>query len=301
MTGGAGFIGSNLVENLLANGDEVTVLDNLSTGRLENIHSKSVRVEKFDLVDGDENSLLEHLKGVDVVYHLSANADVRWGWNHPLRDLEQNTLATARIAEAARKAEVADFVFTSTGSVYGEALSFPTPESECLSAQTSLYGASKISAENFLQAYSENNSFRVTVFRLVSVLGPHYSHGHVVDFVAQLREHPEFLTVLGNGQQKKSYIHVADVVSALRLVRASGRFESFNLGTREVITVRESAAIIADTMNLSPEFRFGEEDRGWVGDNPVIFLDSAKAEAVGWTCAKTIEESIIETVMWLLR
>src|SRR5262249_54570563 len=160
----------------------------------------------------DENRLTEALAGSEFVFHLAANADVRFGTNHPRRDLEQNTIATFNVLEAMRANGIAKIAFSSTGSVYGEAKTIPTPEDAPCPVQTSLYGASKIAGEGLISAYCEGFGFQGWIFRFVSVLGPRYTHGHVFDFFRKLSADPTRLEVLGNGTQRKSYMHVNDCV-----------------------------------------------------------------------------------------
>ena len=302
ITGGAGYIGSTLADALQARGDEVHIIDNFSTGREEFLADFAGTIHRLDLTD--EGAPFESIfEGAHTVYHLAANADVRFGWNDTRRDLKQNVIATLRVAEAAAAAGVVDVVFSSTGSVYGEATQIPTPEDTAFPDQTSLYGASKAAAEAYLSAFATNGSFRVTVLRFVSVLGPRYTHGHVIDFIRQLTEHPDHLTVLGNGTQRKSYMHIDDCIQGVIGLRASdegSRFGVFNLGVPDACTVKDSVGWITERMGLSPTITFGEDDRGWVGDNPFILLDVEKARGNGWQAEHGIRESVQTTVDWIL-
>lgn len=300
ITGGAGFIGSNLADRLNSLGLSVVVIDNLSTGRLRHLEGSAAKVINLDILEGVDR-IAPHLEGVDTVFHLAANADVRFGWDHPARDLNQNVVATAVVAEAAAKCGIEEFVFASTGSIYGEASMFPTPEDVPMPIQTSLYGASKISAESFLAAYATADKFKVTVFRFVSVLGPRYSHGHVIDFVRQLRNDSSLLTILGDGKQRKSYMHVDDCVEALVNLRSERTFDVFNLGSPSYCDVFTSASWICSQMGVDPRFIYKGGDRGWIGDNPFILLDVKKAEQHGWKTQRSIEESVRDTVDWLIR
>jgi UDP-glucose 4-epimerase len=309
VTGGAGFIGSSVVDGLLARRHEVVVLDNFSTGDhrfLEGAREEGVdrlSVVEIDLF-GEAERLRGLLDGADVLVHLAANADVRFGWDHPRRDIDQNLLVTHQLLDAARSVGLRRVIFSSTGSVYGEAQQIPTPENAEFPVQTSLYGASKAAAEGLLAAYAEGAEFAVTVFRFVSVLGPRYTHGHVVDFVRQLTHRPDLLTVLGNGTQRKSYMDVSDCVEAVTTFATNGRvepgFEVFNLGNDAFCTVRDSVGWITERMGLDPAIDFGTEDRGWVGDNPFIYLDTARVRATGWEPRFTIRESVERTVDYLL-
>jgi UDP-glucose 4-epimerase len=243
VTGAAGFIGSNLVDRLLALGHDVVGFDNFSTGQ-ERFLVGARRLPSFSLIRGDtldQQALAEAMNGSDVVFHLAANADVRFGTEHPRRDLEQNTIATFNVLEAMRAAGVRRIAFSSTGSIYGETSLIPTPESAPFPVQTSLYGASKLAGEGLVQAYCEGFGFESYIFRFVSILGERYSHGHVFDFYRSLRRDPARLRVLGNGRQRKSYLYVHDCIDAILLVleRARDRVNVFNLGADESCEVND--------------------------------------------------------------
>ena len=221
--------------------------------------------------------------GARAVVHLAANADVRFGWESPRRDLEQNVIVTHNVLEGMRLAGVPRLLFSSTGSVYGECAVVPTPEDAPFPVQTSLYGASKAAAEGYVAAYAEAGLLQGTVFRFVSVLGPRYSHGHVIDFVRQLRADPSRLRILGDGRQRKSYMHVSDCVAAVvGQIEATSPFEVFNLGVDGYCTVSDSAGWIAERLGLDPKLEYTGGDRGWIGDNPFIYLATGKARAAGW-------------------
>jgi UDP-glucose 4-epimerase len=302
VTGGAGFIGSNLCDELLASDHAVVALDNLSTGRVEFLSSasKSPAFELIELDLLDAARLAEVLEGADAVVHLAANADVRFGWLAPRRDLEQNVIATHNLLEAMRMTDVGRLVFASTGSVYGEAPVVPTPETCPFPVQTSLYGASKLAAEGLIQAYAEGTDLSATIFRFVSILGRNYTHGHVFDFVRSLRKDSSVLPILGDGGQRKSYLEVDDCVAALSSQLDAGhKLEIFNLGTEELCTVDESAGWICSRLGVEPRFEHSGGDRGWVGDNPLILLDTAKIRATGWQPRWPIREAVERTVDFL--
>ena len=305
LTGAAGFIGSNVADRLLADGHTVVGYDNFSTGReefLENArHSAGFEFHRGDLLD---QPALEHaMAGADLVIHLAANADVRFGTEHPTKDLEQNTIATSNVLEAMRATGTRRIAFSSTGSVYGEAEVIPTPEGAPFPIQTSLYGASKLAAEGLIAAYCEGFGFQACIFRFVSILGERYTHGHVFDFYKQLLAHPERLDVLGNGAQRKSYLYVQDCIDAilLALEKAPGRVNIFNLGTDEYCQVNDSIRTICERLQLTPEIRYSGGDRGWIGDNPFIFLDCARIRALGWKPKLSIREGIVKTLDYLQR
>ena len=304
VTGGAGFIGSNLVGALVERGDNVTVIDNFSTGHREFLEqplsSGRLIVEALDLLD-DSPRLASVFEGADAVVHLAANADVRFGLDHPRRDLDQNVIATHNVLEAVRQSGVPELVFSSTGSVYGETEVIPTPEDAPFPRQTSLYGASKAAAEGFIAAYAEGFGLRATVYRFVSILGAAYTHGHVIDFVAQLTDHPDHLHILGDGSQRKSYLEVGDCIAAIsgRLGHAAG-FEVFNLGVDDYCTVNDSAGWISERLGVEPKRTYGGGERGWVGDNPFIFLDTGKIRATGWESRWSIRDAVERTVDFLV-
>ena len=304
ITGGAGFIGSNLAEAVLDAGYAVRVLDNLSTGAEVFLESarRSPRFEmiRCDLVD-DQQRLPELMAGAAAVVHLAANADVRHGWSNPTRDVRENVVATQNVLEAMRQTGVRQLVFSSTGSVYGEAPLIPTPEDCPFPLQTSLYGASKVAAEGLISAYTEGCDLRATIFRFVSNLCPRYTHGHVIDFTRQLLADPGRIRVLGDGSQRKSYIHVADTCTAIvAALRAEHRLEVYNLGTEGYCSVRESLSWICDRLGVSPVVEFEGGDRGWVGDNPFIYLDTQKLRATGWRSRHSIRDAIVTTVDYIL-
>ena len=303
VTGAAGFIGSNLVDRLLADGHEVTGFDNFSTGRSEFLEgalaAPGFRLERGDLLDSE--ALARAMDGAELVFHMAANADVRFGTQHPRRDLEQNTLGTANVLEAMRERGVARIAFPSTGSVYGEPAIFPTPEDAPFPVQTSLYAASKLAAEALIEAYAEGFGMQGYIFRFVSILGERYTHGHVLDFHRQLREHPEHLDVLGDGKQRKSYLYVQDCVDAMLLAveSAGARLSIFNLGTDEYCAVNDSIGWISERMGCTPRLRYQGGERGWVGDSPFIFLDCSRIRALGWRPKLSIREAVGRTVDYL--
>jgi len=305
VTGCAGFIGSNLVDRLLQDGHEVIGYDNFSTGQAEFL-AEARQSPRFSLMCGDTldlNRLTQATSGADAVFHLAANADVRFGTHQPRKDLEQNTIATANVLEAMRANGVRRIAFASTGSIYGEPHVFPTPEDAPFPTQTSLYGASKLAAEGLIAAYCEGFDFQGYIFRFVSILGERYTHGHVFDFYKQVCDHPDTLHVLGNGKQRKSYLSVPDCIDAilLALEKAREKVNIFNLGTDEYCQVDDSIGWICEHLGVSPQRIYAGGERGWVGDSPFIFLDCTRVRVLGWRPRLSIREGVIQTVQYLQR
>lgn len=308
VTGAAGFIGSTLVDRLLADGHAVVGWDNFSTGQERFLEAARAHPH-FRLVRGDNldlPALTAAMPGCDLVLHFAANADVRFGTQHPRKDLEQNTTATFNVLEAMRANGIKRIGFASTGSVYGECAVIPTPETAPFPVQTSLYGASKLACEGLLSAYGEGFGFECYIFRLVSILGERYPHGHILDFHRQLLAHPDWLKILGDGTARKSYLYVQDLADAILHVLQLGtardakhRTQIYNLGTTEYVMVNDSIGYICRTLGVKPARQYTGGDRGWVGDNPFIFLDTAKIAATGWKPKLTIEQAVVQTVRWL--
>jgi UDP-glucose 4-epimerase len=312
VTGAAGFIGSNLIDKLLARGLSVTGWDNFSTGQSRFLKS-ACENPLFRLIKGDNldlASLGRAMSGCDFVFHLAANADIKDGWQQPRKDLEQNTIATFNVLDAMRANGVRRIAFSSTGSTYGEAVvtpDRPTPENDAFPIQTSLYAASKVAGEGLISSYAEGAQLdEAYIFRFVSILGERYTHGHVFDFYQQLLEHPDRLRVLGDGQQRKSYLYVQDCVDAmLHVIEASTarnakhHTQIYNLGTPEYVRVNDSIHYICKALGVTPKLEYTGGDRGWIGDNPFIFLDTKKIQATGWKPQLTIAAGIEKTLGWL--
>jgi len=304
VTGCAGFIGSNLTDRLLRDGHSVVGYDNLSTGRMVFLE-EAQKSANFRLVRGDNLDLpvlTRAVEGVDMVFHLAANADVRFGTEHPSKDLEQNTVATFNVLEAMRANDVKRIAFSSTGSVYGETEVIPTPEDAPFPVQTSLYGASKVSGECMIQAYCEGFGMQACIFRFVSILGERYTHGHVYDFCRKLLADPTQLYVLGNGRQRKSYLYIQDCVDAIltAVEKAEDCVNIFNLGTDEYCEVNDSIGWISERLGVQPELSYSGGERGWIGDNPFIFLDCQKIRSLGWKPKLSIKEGVVKTVEYLI-
>jgi UDP-glucose 4-epimerase len=306
VSGCAGFIGSNLVDRLLQDGHTVTGYDNFSTGQREFL-AEALNSSRFHLVQGDvldSNRLRSALQNIDFVFHLAANADVRHGTEQPSKDIEQNTLATFNVLEAMRQNGVRLIAFSSTGSIYGEPELFPTPENCPFPVQTSLYGASKLAGEGLISAYCEGYGMQGYIFRFVSILGERYTHGHVFDFYRKLLENPDEIEVLGDGKQRKSYLHIQDCISAMLTAinhpDLQAKVNVFNLGTDEYCAIDESLGWICERMGLNPVRHYTGGERGWIGDSPFIFLDCSRIRSLGWRPQLTIHQSVERTLDYLV-
>ncbi|MFA6889314.1 MAG: NAD-dependent epimerase/dehydratase family protein [Candidatus Woesearchaeota archaeon] len=304
VTGGAGFIGSHIVDRLLQEGNEVTVYDNFCTGKKLFI-KHNINNPRFKLIEADvlnTITLNNAMKGHDFVFHLQANADVRGGITKTKVDLEQNTIATWNVLDAMRINNIKKIAFSSSATVYGEPKQFPTPENYPL-IQTSLYGASKLAGEAMIEAYCEYYDIQCFIFRFVSWIGERYTHGVIFDFIKKLQHNPTELEVLGDGNQKKSYMYVGDGVEGIFFAIKNFKEQKniFNLGHTEFINVLKVADIICEEMNLKHiTYKCTGGVRGWKGDSPLVHLDITKLQSLGWQPKTSIEEGIRKTVRYLL-
>ena len=298
VTGGAGFIGSNLTKKLCSEGHDVIVIDDLSSGYLEHLRDLSYTFKNINIKNNEivNDKVFEN---VDVIYHLAADVDNRFSWEKPYLGIESNVIGTLNIGLAARNFQIPKIVYASSGTIYGDNLNPPFKESDESSTQTTLYGSTKYSAEGLLSVFSTHFGTQVIVHRFVGVLGPHSSHGHIFDFMKKIKNNPESLKVLGNGYQKKSYIHVEDVLNGITSIQSDKPFEVFNLGRSDYSTVRDSVTWLLKELNSKAKPQYEENDRGWTGDNPFLQLDVSKALTKGWLPKFTIEEAVTDTIRWL--
>ena len=301
ITGGAGFIASHLVDELLARGAEVVIYDNLTTGRTEFLPPVGARLKlvKSDVLDLP--ALQQAMAGCDFVFHFQANADVRGGRENTRIDLDQNTIATWNVLEAMKINDVKNIAFASSSAVYGEPDVFPTPENHT-ALQTSLYGASKYAGEAMIQAYCEYFGMRCYIYRFVSWVGERYSHGIVFDLMKKLQKDNKRLPLLGDGTQKKSYLYVKDGVRGIMLgiEKAPAQKNIYNLGHDYFIPVIEVVKVILDELGLQDVILdFAGGQRGWVGDSPLVSLDTTKLKTLGWQPEVSIEEGIRRTARFL--
>lgn len=310
VTGGAGFIGSHLVDRLMERGYKVRVLDDLSAGSLENI-KRWLEHERFEFIKGDMRDLeviTEAVKGAEAVFHLAANPEVRIGAQSPELLYETNVLITYNLLEAMRKEGVTILAFTSSSTVYGEAEKLPTPEDYGPLEPISVYGGAKLAAEALISGYAHTFDMKAITFRLANIIGERSNHGVIYDFINKLRKNPERLEILGDGTQRKSYLHVSDTVEGMlhifnEFLKEDKTYDVYNLGNDDWITVKEIAAIVSREMGLNPEFHFtGGVDggRGWKGDVKVMLLSIEKAKAKGWKPKLNSYQAVERTVRELL-
>ena len=306
VTGGAGFIGSHLIDALLEKGNEVKCIDNFSSGRKEFIEQsmdKGLELIEGDLLNRDD--IKKALSGCDTVFHLAANPDVRLGVENTEVHLEQNIIATYNLLEEMRKADVKKIAFTSSSTVYGEAEQIPTPESYGPLIPISLYGASKLAAEGLISAYCYTFDMQSVIYRFANVVGPRSTHGVTYDFIKKLRENSHVLEILGDGSQKKSYLYISDCIDAMLfgMEKSKSKVEIFNIGSEDWVDVKKIADIVSREMGLSPEYRFtGGVDggRGWKGDVKIMRLSIDKLKNMGWKPEYGSKESIEMTTKWLI-
>ncbi len=307
ITGGAGFIGSHLSEELIKENSKVTVLDNLSTGSKSNLDF-CFQKENFRLIVEDlknENKVRESLKDIDTVFHMAADPEVRTGFLDPKLAYEQNIHNTYQLLENVRKSNIKQFVFASSSVVYGEPEIIPTAETFGPLLPISIYGGTKLACEGLISSYCNNYGIKGTIVRFANIVGSKAKHGVVWDFIQKLRENNRELLVLGNGMQTKSYIHVKDCVSGLLFSakNTNKKIEVFNLGNYDMTNVLDIASIVCKSMNLENVnivTSGGTEDgRGWVGDVKEMNLDITKLTNLGWNPSENSQSSIKKAALEL--
>lgn len=295
VTGGAGFIGSHLVDHLISAGDEVIIIDSLVTGEINTIRGH-LDAGKAELVSADllSDGWQGSLAGADRVYHLAADPDVRESSVCPEKQLNNTIIATHRVLEAMRKAGVGEIVFTSTSTVYGDASVIPTPESYTPLEPVSVYGASKLACEALISAYCHSFGMKSWIFRFANIIGARSGHGVITDFIRKLRNNPGELEILGDGTQTKSYLEVGECIRAFlyAVSHSSETVNTFNIGSEDWIPVTEIADIVCSEMDLHPAYRYTGGRRGWVGDVPKMQLSISRLRELGWVPGVSSRESV---------
>ncbi len=306
VTGGAGFIGSHLVDKLLSNGNQVTVIDNLSSGRMEFLGThttdKNFKFIKTDLLDLE--NLKKTIKGSDMIFHLAANPDVRLGAENTRIHLEQNIITTYNLLEAMRINKQKNIAFTSTSTVYGEASIIPTPENYGPLIPISLYGASKLACEALITSYCHTFDMKSWIFRFANIVGPRGTHGIIIDFINKLRKDPQALEILGDGQQRKSYLHISDCVDAMLFAvkNSHDMANIFNIGSNDTINSSQIGESIVTEMNLkNVVFSYTGGTRGWKGDVPRMLLSIEKLQELGWKPTHNSKSSVVAAARSLLK
>ncbi|MFY9717219.1 MAG: SDR family NAD(P)-dependent oxidoreductase [Thermoplasmata archaeon] len=300
VTGGAGAIGSELVRSLLARGREVRVIDNLSSGRRAHLPD-GAQAAKLTIVEADLREPATYAPacaGADELWHLAANTDIQRGSADPRIDFENGTRATFQVLETARAQQIPRFFFASSSAVYGLAAVLPTPEEYGPLVPESLYGASKLAAEGLCAAYAHSYGLQVFVYRFANIIGPGMTHGVLYDFFEKLRRDPTRLEVLGDGRQSKSYLRTEDCVGGMLAAadRAGGRYNLFNLGTRDRTSVREIAEKVVAAHGGRARIEYRGGDRGWTGDVPQALLSIDRIGKLGWQPSSPSAGAIDRTI-----
>lgn len=297
VTGGAGFIGSHIVDKLIEGNNEIVVFDNLTSGKLDFIKShldkRNFSFIKGDLLNSEEIS--NACKDMDMVYHVAANPDVKLGASDTKVHFDQNITATYNLLEAMRKNNVPNIVFTSTSTVYGEAEIIPTPEDYGPLIPISLYGASKLACEALITSYSHTFDMLSWIFRFANIIGDRSTHGVIYDFIKKIKNNPHELEILGNGKQCKSYLHVDDCVDAMLFTinNSYNMVNIFNIGSEDAINVTQIGKIVVEEMGFeNVNFRYTGGNRGWKGDVPTMMLSIEKMKKIGWAPKYRSEKSV---------
>ncbi len=309
VTGGAGFIGSHLIDKLCEGGFDVVALDNLSSGRIENLrrwmNSPYFTFVKADLLDINE-AILNVIRGCDIIFHLAANPEVRVGLTSPRVHYELNVATTFNLLECIRRVEgLRMMIFTSSSTVYGEPSIIPTPEDAPLKP-ISIYGASKMASEALIMSYAYTYGFNAIIYRLANVVGPRSRHGVLYDFIKKLLEDSEKLEILGNGMQRKSYVYIDDCIEAMLFCmnKSQEGVNVYNIGSEDQVSVREIADIVCEEMkieNVKYFFTGGVNGgRGWVGDVKNMLLSIERIKKLGWSPRLNSKQAVREAIKAIL-
>lgn len=305
VTGGAGFIGSYLVDRLISEGNQITVLDNLSSGRLEfierHLSGDGINLIETDLLELDK--VKESIVGHDIVFHLAANPEARRGIEDTELDLKQETIATFNVLEAMRVTGVKRIVFSSSGTIYGETPVIPLPENYGPVLPISLYGAGKLASEGLISAFCHTFGMQSWIFRFANIVGRRLTHGVIFDFINKLKQNPAELEILGDGTQCKPYLHIEDCIDGMLygLSNSNDRVNLFNLGCPTATGVNTIAQILIEEMGLNEvEFKYTGGDRGWPGDVPQGRFNTDKMDKLGWKARYTSDDTVRKAIREIL-
>ena len=296
ITGGAGFIGSYLAERLIELKNNVTIIDNLSSGKNENI---SKIINDIDFINVDLTKYIPEIHNIDVVFHLAADPIVKMDINNMNSQFDKNVLVTHRLLEAMRKNNIKTIIFSSTSAVYGDAKKIPTREDYGPLEPLSLYGATKLACENLMCAYSHLFDLSCISLRFANIIGPRNEKGVIYDLIRKLKINPNELEIFGDGNQNKSYVFIDDCINAMtKLTEDFNGFNIFNVGNVDQIKVKDIAKIICDNMGIDPKINFENKKRGWVGDVPEMLLDINKIKTeIGWYPKINSKDAVIKTIL----
>lgn len=298
VTGGAGFIGSHLVDKLVSEGKEILVLDNLSKGKREFVNKKAEFI-KFDLCS-DPKHLEEILEDVDRVWHLAADPDVKESGILPEKVYANNVLATFNLLEAMRKSSCKEIIFTSTSAVYGQAKILPTPE-DYFGQPTSVYGATKLACESLISSYCHSFEMKAWIYRLANIIGPRSNHGIIPDFIAKLNKDSSELEIFGDGKQNKSYLYIEDCLEGMIAgLKAKEKVNISNIGNTDSIFVSEIAKIVCEERGIKPKLKYTGGKTGWIGDVPVMLLSIDRINKLGWSPKYSSREAVVKTIRDIL-
>jgi UDP-glucose 4-epimerase len=305
VTGGAGFIGSHLVDRLMDNGHYVTVFDNMSVGKVEFL-SRHIQNDKFKLIQGDLLNLdliKKIFSGHDIIFHLAANPEARLGIKNTDLDLKQETIVTYNVLEAMRKNNIQKIIFSSSGTIYGETPFIPIPENYGPAFPISLYGAGKLASEGLISAFCGTFGMQAWIYRFANIVGPRATHGVIYDFICKLKRNSSDLEILGDGKQSKPYLYVVECVEGILfgLENASEKINVYNLGCTSTTNVNTIAQILIEEMELTcVNFKYSGGSRGWPGDVPQFRCDTRKATALGWKAKYSSNEAVRKAIRGIL-
>ena len=307
VTGGAGFIGSNLMKTLHEQGHDIVCVDNFTLGKKENLTYFDGKdrfcLEEFDASDIEKlNSLVSKFLP-DMIYHLAANSDIQKSSRQPNVDFDNTFLTTYSVLETMRRNNIKKLFFASTSAIYGNMTGINITEQQGGLSPISYYGGAKLASEAFISSYAYMNNFDVTIFRFPNVIGSHLTHGVIFDFIKKLKNNPSELEILGDGTQSKPYIYIDDLIDAILLISMNGEtgLQIYNVGVEGKTTVKRIADMVCEIMNLSHvQYKFTGGNIGWKGDVPSFQYDLTKIHKKGWKAKLTSDEAVKATLATVL-